>query len=54
MSIEEWLAWARANAKQRGLEGTLPVLQALAEAVARLRAEDPDATTRPITRAPGS
>jgi hypothetical protein len=39
---EEWLDLARADAERRGLPEMIPVLQSLAEAMARLRAADPD------------
>jgi hypothetical protein len=55
MTPDEWLAAARADAERRGLPEMIPVLQALADAIARLRAADPDAgaarRTVPLPRA---
>lgn len=43
MTPGEWLAAASADAERRGMAEMIPVLQSLADAVARLRAADPDA-----------
>ncbi|HXE79917.1 MAG TPA: hypothetical protein VNK41_04145 [Vicinamibacterales bacterium] len=42
MTPAEWLAFAGADAERRGLPEMIPVLRSLADAIARLRADDPD------------
>ena len=37
-SIDEWKAWAIADARRRGLDALAPLLEGLAGATARLRA----------------
>ena len=37
-SIDEWKAWAMADAGRRGLDALIPLLEGLAGATARLRA----------------
>lgn len=37
-SIDEWKAWAMADAGRRGLDALMPLLEGLAGATARLRA----------------
>jgi len=49
MTPDEWLAFASADAERRGLPEMIPVLQSLADAIARLRAAEADtaAAARP-------
>lgn len=37
-SVDEWKAWAIADARRRGLDALIPLLEGLAGATARLRA----------------
>jgi hypothetical protein len=38
ISLDQWKAWALADAERRGLHGLTPLLEALAASTARLRA----------------
>lgn len=40
MTVDEWLAWAQADAAQRGLPALAPILEGLAKAMTTVRAGD--------------
>lgn len=65
MTVETWLAWACEDARRRGLEALVPLLEGLAPATRALRAADwndaadgpapydtPSAASEPVTMAP--
>ncbi|MFB3852724.1 MAG: hypothetical protein ACE148_02740 [Vicinamibacterales bacterium] len=40
MKVESWLEWAVADARRRGLEALVPLLESLAASMSQLRAAD--------------
>lgn len=53
MTVESWLGWAVAEARSRGLESLVPLLESLAASTAALRRADWNDEARGDSQADG-
>ncbi len=54
MTVQDWYAWACADAERRGMPALKPLLQALADWTQALRSADWDAAERPSSADPAA